>query len=180
MSQTFTSRNFVSSSREYLLFAAIHFIDLITFLVGDIIDARGFETVDGDTLCQTLSLKSSSGATVSLYFSASPSWASSIQEIIVTGSNGYARTSGIDKLSYHFNEAKSSVPGWQTVAEKEIHLGTMLTTGGGGVQNLYLNGFIGEVEYFLKSINENLPPINDASANVVTMKLYDMLVSSLK
>lgn len=177
-SQIFTSRNFVNNSKEYLLFATIHFIDLIRFYVGDIVEAKGFETVDGDTLCQSFSLKSISGATISLYYSASPSWSSGVQEITVTGSNGFARTNGISSLKYHFNEGKSEIPGWQTVEEKEVQLSTMLTTGGGGVQNLYLNGFIGEIDYFLKSINDNQKTVNDASENVKTMKLYDMLVKS--
>lgn len=180
LSQIFTSRNFVNNSKEYLLFATIHFIDLIRFYLGEIVEAKGFETVDGDTLCQTFSLKSESGATVSLYYSASPSWTSGIQEIIVTGSNGYARTNGISSLRYHFNEGKTETPGWQTVEEKEVQLNTMLTTGGGGVQNLYLNGFVDEIKYFLESINDNKTTINNASENTKTMKLYDMLVSSLE
>lgn len=179
MSQIFTSRNFVSNSKEYLLFATIHFIDLIRFYVGEIVDAKGFETVEDGTLCQTFSLKSESGAIVSLYYSASPSWSSGVQEITVTGSNGFARTNGINSLKYHFNEEKSETPGWQTVEEKEVQLNTMLTTGGGGVQNLYLNGFIGEVDYFLKSIGDIQKKVNDASENVKTMKLYDILVKSL-
>lgn len=179
VSQIFTSRNFVNNSKEYLLFATIHYIDLIRFYVGEIVEAKGFETVDGDTLCQTFSLKSKTGVTVSLYYSASPSWSSGVQEITITGSNGYARTNGISSLKYHFNEGKSETPGWQTVEEKEVQLNTMLTTGGGGVQNLYLNGFIGEVDYFLKSVSENTPSINDASENVKTMRLYDMLVNCL-
>jgi predicted dehydrogenase len=179
MSQVFTSRNFVSSSREYLLFAAIHFIDLIRFYLGEITNVSGFENVNGDTLCQTFSLKTESGVAVSLYYSASPSWSNGTQEITVTGSNGFARTSGINQLKYHYNEAKSDTPGWQTIEEKEVYLNTMLTTGGGGVQNLYLNGFIGEVDYFIKSISNKLPPINDASENVKTMKLYDLLVNCL-
>ncbi|MBI2464668.1 Gfo/Idh/MocA family oxidoreductase [Candidatus Shapirobacteria bacterium] len=179
LSQTFTSRNFVSSSKEYLLFAAIHFIDLIRFYVGEISKVKGFETIEGDSMSQTFSLKSVSGASISLSYSASPSWSSGVQEITITGTNGYAKTSGISNLKYHFNETKPNTPGWQTVEEKEIQLNTMLTTGGGGVQNLYLNGFIGEVDYFLKSINDNLSPINDATENVKTMKLYDMLVNCL-
>jgi len=179
LSQIFTSRNFVNNSKEYLLFGVIHFVDLIRFYVGEIVEVKGFETVNGDTLSLSFSLLSESGITVSLYFSASPSWSSGVQEITITGSNGYARTDGISNLRYHYNEIKSEIPGWQTVAEKEIQLNTMLTTGGGGVQNLYLNGFIGEIDYFLKSIGKNLGSINDAAENVKTMRLYDMLVISL-
>lgn len=179
MSQIFTSRNFVSNSKEYLLFATIHFIDLIRFYVGEIKQVKGFETVDGDTLCLSFSLLSESGVTISLYFSASPSWSSGTQEMIITGSNGYARTNGISNLRYHYKETKSDIPGWQTVEEKEVHLNTMLTTGGGGVQNLYLNGFIGEVDYFLRSVRDNLDQVNGAADNVKTMRLYDMLVKSL-
>ena len=179
LSQIFTSRNFVSNSKEYLLFATIHFVDLIRFYVGEIKEVKGFQTVDGDTLSLTFSLLSESGATISLYYSASPSWSSGVQEITITGSNGYARTNGISNLKYHYNESKSETPGWQTVEEKEVQLNTMLTTGGGGIQNLYLNGFIGEIDYFLKSINKKLKPVNDTSENVKTMKLYDMLVKCL-
>jgi predicted dehydrogenase len=179
LSQIFTSRNFVNNSREYLLFATIHFIDLIRFLVGEIKEVKGFETINGDSLSLSFSLLSESGVTISLYFSASPSWSSGVQEITITGSGGYVRTNGISDLRYHYNEAKSEIPGWQTVAEKEISLNTMLTTGGGGIQNLYLNGFVGEIDYFIKSIQGNLSLVNDASENVKTMKLYDMLVKSL-
>ena len=180
MSQIFCSRNFVNNSKEYLLFATIHFIDLIRFYVGEIKEVKGFETIEGDALSLSFSLISESGATISLYYSASPSWSSGTQEITVTGINGYVRSSGISNLKYHYNEGKSEVPGWQTVEEKEVQLNTMLTTGGGGVQNLYLNGFVGEVDYFIKSIEENLISKNDAYENVKTMKLYDMLVKNLE
>lgn len=179
MSQFFTSRNFAKNSPEYLLLGTIHFIDLLRYYVGEISQAKGFETADGDTLSQTFSLKSESGVSISLYYSASPSWSCGSQEMTITGSSGYARTIGINSLKYHYNETRSDTPGWQTVEEKEVQQNTMLTTGGGGVQNLYLNGFIGEVDYFLKSISGDLPQINDATENTKTMKLYDLLVSSL-
>lgn len=178
-SQTFSSRNFVKTGEEYLLFAAIHFIDLLRFYVGEIEVVKGVQSVKGDSLSLSFSLKSAKGANISLYYSASPSWASGAQEITITGTNGYARAYGIDSLKYHFNEDKSEIPGWQTVEEKEIVQSSMLTTGGGGLQNLYLNGFVGEVEYFLNSINDVAHSINNSEENVRTMRLYDMMVGAI-
>lgn len=178
--QTFTSRNFVKSGKEYLLYAAIHFIDLLRFYLDDIEVVKGTEAAIGDSLALSFALKTKKGVTVSLHFSASPSWASAVQELTITGTQGYVRTYGIERLNYHINEEKSQIPGWQTLEEKEIHLGTMLTTGGGGLQNLYLNGFIGEVKHFIESVQQGNLAINNHHENALTMKLYDQLTASLK
>lgn len=179
ISQTFTSRNFTDNSKDYMLFAAIHFIDLIRYYIGEIGQVKGMETIMGDTISLSFALKAENNATASLYFSGSPSWTSSAQEIIVTGSNGYARTDGISNLKYHLNTTGSEKPGWQSIQEEEVSLKTMLTTGGGGLQNLYLNGFVDEVEYFLNAVKKGKLDINNSSENTKTMQLYDKLVESI-
>ncbi|MCL4360361.1 hypothetical protein M1555_03860 [Patescibacteria group bacterium] len=54
------------------------------------------------------------------------------------------------------------------------------STSSGGLQPLYLTGFVGELREFVASVGNNTWRENSAEENVKTMKLCEKLLSSLE
>jgi hypothetical protein len=54
------------------------------------------------------------------------------------------------------------------------------TSGSGGWRDLYLNGYVGEVEHFLDTSISKSEPTSSAFDNVKTMALCDAIIKSLK
>jgi len=176
ISEFFTCRNFAKDDLEYILFAASHYVDLLRFYYGEVAEVAGSSINQNGSIMQTFSLRFESGAVGSLQFGGTPAWERGAQELILTGTNGYIKISGIDKVSaLSRDEISSSLPGWQTVNSQEKTFETMLSTSGGGLQALYLNGFVGEIKHFVESISSNTPVINSAAENLKTMQLIEKL-----
>lgn len=178
--QIFTSRNFASNGKEYLLFAAIHYIDLIRFYIGEVTEACGYESTTQDSFSQSFSIKAENGVIGSIYYSASPAWEGARQEITISGEKGYIKLSGYDGLTFHKTGEKLEYPRWQTVAEEEVSYKSMLTTGGDSHQLLYLNGFISEIKNFIESVKNKSNLVNNAEENFKTTKLVDLIYNNLK
>lgn len=176
ITEFFTSRNFAQNDQEYLLFAASHYVDLLRYYYGEVETVTGTSINHNGSIMQALSLQFASGAVGSLQFGGSPAWERGAQELLMTGTHGYVRVSGIDHVAALSREVTATTqPGWQTVSNQEKTFNTMLTTSGGGLQALYLNGFVGEIKHFVESIIANTPVINSAAESLKTMQLIEKM-----
>lgn len=176
ISEFFTCRNFAKDDLEYILFAASHYVDLLRFYYGEVAEVTGSSINQNGSIMQSFSLRFESGAIGSLQFGGTPAWERGAQELTMTGTNGYIKISGIDKVSaLNRDEITSNLPGWQTVNAQEKTFETMLSTSGGGLQALYLNGFIGELKHFVESISTGNQVINSAADNLKSMQLIEKL-----
>jgi predicted dehydrogenase len=180
ITQLFTSRNFAKTPTEYLLFAAIHYIDLMSWYIGSAEQITGFTSVTPEVSVQSYALKFSNNALGSVQYMGSPAWERAAHEMTITGEKGYVRVQGIDKVIVYKKNSTISIPRWQVLEENEQTFGTMLTTGIGGVQPLYLNGFVGELKHFIESIENGTPPLTSAVENLRTMKTVDQMLNTVK
>ena len=179
VTQFYTSRNFAKDAREYILFAAIHYVDLLKWYFGDVAQVTGSQLLKENTVLLSFTIKFVNGAVGSLQYCGASTWEKASAEMTITGENGYVRIDGIDKVSVYHKNTKINDPRWQLVEENEQTFGTMLTTSGGGMQALYLNGFVGEIKHFVESIEQGLSPQNSAADNLKTMEFVDLLMKSL-
>jgi predicted dehydrogenase len=176
ISEFFTCRNFSKDDLEYILFASSHYVDLLRFYYGEVAEVSGSSINQNGSIMQAFSLCFESGAVGSLQFGGTPAWERGAQELTMTGTNGYIKISGIDRVSaLNRDEITSNLPGWQTVNAQEKTFETMLSTSGGGLQALYLNGFVGEIKHFVESVSANTPVINSAAENLKTMQLIEKM-----
>lgn len=72
----------------------------------------------------------------------------------------------------HLDQSISRSNRWQTIDEEETVIKPYLTSASGGVQDLYLHGYVGEMQNF---INEN----SFDEDNVETMELIENILNFL-
>lgn len=180
MTQFFACRNFAKDAKELLLFASIHYVDLMRWYYGEVTSVVGEQLHNGDSLILSFTLKFKNGAVGSLQYCGAPSWEKAAAEMTLTGTGGYVRVEGVDKVVSYHKDLSLTPPRWQIVGENEQTFGTMLTTGGGWKQALYLNGFVGEIEHFVQSIEKGIVPQNSAHDNLQTMQIVDRMIRCLK
>ncbi len=180
LSQLYTCRNFAKDSKEYLLFAAIHYVDLLRWYYGEVSSVTGEQFLSGDSLILSYTLKFKNGAVGSLQYCGAPSWEKAAAEMTLTGTGGYVRISGTDKVVIYYKDLALTQPRWQVTGENEQTFETMLTTSGGWMQSLYLNGFVGEISHFVESIEHGRAPQNSALDNFQTMQIVDQMINCFK
>lgn len=180
ITQLFTSRNFAQNANEYLYFAAIHYIDLMRWYLGKETAITGFEITNQESSTISFSIIFENGAVGSLQYCGSPAWERGNQEMTITGTDGYIKASGVDRLVLYQKNKEITAPRWQVLEENEQTFGTMLTTGIGGIQPLYLNGFVSEIKHFVESIENGVTPMPNAEENLNTTILVDKMINSLK
>ena len=151
-------------------------MDLLRYYYGEVAAVAGSSINQNGSIMQAFSLRFESGAVGTLQFGGTPAWERGAQELVMTGTNGYIKITGIDRVSALNRDAvTSNLPGWQTVQAQEKTFETMLSTSGGGLQALYLNGFVGELQHFVESISANTPVTNSAAENLKTMQLIEKM-----
>ena len=180
LSGMYAIRNFASDEDAYLRYAAIHYVDLIRFLLGEVVDISGFKLNPGKDVNHTFCFTTEGGQIGNMYFAGVPSWGRHYEEVTITGTKGYVKVENREKVITHFiTETTSKVPAWQTLNEKAQTLTSVQTSSSGGWQSLYLNGYVGEVEHFLNSITNEIKPTPSADDNVKTVELCDRLIKTL-
>lgn len=177
-----TSRNFAKNLNEYLLYAAIHYIDLMRYFYGDVENISGREVAVDGSLMQVFAIQFKNGAVASVHLGGSPAWGGGRQEITLTGTNGYVKvTAAKEVATFTANAVKDlNTPRWQGLFEEERVSKDMVTTSGGNLAELYLNGFVGELKHFVESIEASTPVINTAQDNVKLMEIVEMMNKSVE
>ncbi len=177
----FGMRSFGPDIESYLKFNAIHYIDLIRYLFGEVRGLTGFSRTPDAGVAQVLAFISEKGQIGTLFFAGLPSWERHYEELTITGTRGYAKVENMTKVVYHLQkEVAKNVPRWQAMDEEQVSLASIDTSSSGGWQTLYLNGYVGEIKHFLDSVAEDQEPICSAADNVRTMALCDRILGLFK
>lgn len=181
MTGKFAARPF-GNEEFYLKNATIHFIDLIRFFFGDIKDVTGYSNSQNGCIDVAFSFASESGQVGNMLFAGTPSWSRHSEDITITGSYGFVKVEEMRKVTYHFaqQDYKPPAPRWQLVDEEDRIITSIDTSSSGGWKDLYLNGYVGEVEHFLKSIANGEAPTPSAADNIKTMKFCENILNAVK
>lgn len=173
------SVSFCKNDEDYIKLAAIHFVDLMRYLFGEVVDLSGFKIVDGAKISLCLSLKFDTGVIGNAYFSGMDAWSRESENIMVTFDNGFASAEEINKVVIHHSNTSRDVS-WQSNTEQDIVLTPSATPMSGAYRDLYMRGFVGEMSHFIDScLNGNIPNPYGQD-NIRTMELCEKILSSLK
>ncbi|GGT09499.1 MULTISPECIES: Gfo/Idh/MocA family protein [Streptomyces] len=166
----------------YLKFGAVHMVDLVRWLFGEVAEVSGHTNSRGSDISMAATLRFRSGVIGSLTLAGVPAWSREQEELTVTGQRGFARVENLSTLAYH--HARRAEPGrgeaWQELDEDTVVVRSVNSPASGGHQDLYLRGFAGEVRHFLEAVANGTPSAASAADNTATMALCDELLRSLR
>ena len=164
----------------YLKLAAIHIVDLLRSLFGEVADVRGFRNSRGADIAMSVALQFESGVVGSMSFASAPSWGREHEELTVTGRTGFVKAENLQRVMYHFDRPlDGATPRWQALDEESVTVESVSSPISGGARDLYLRGFAGEVSHFLQCVVDGTEPLSSATDNVATMALCDRILSAV-
>lgn len=165
----------------FLKVGGIHYIDLLREFFGEPVDVTGYTNSVDVKVDQVFSLRFQSGVIGNMFLAGLPAWKRHWEEMTVTGERGFVKVDNMLSVRYHYDKPVATVgPRWQTMDEEDRVLTPVSTSSSGGWRDLYLNGYIGEIEHFLDCVINNREPLTSAHDNVKTMMLCDTILASLR
>lgn len=173
------STPFCKDEEQFMKLAAIHMVDLMRYLFGEVIRVTGTTVKDGEHINQSISLVFENNVVGSAYFTGMSAWSRESESVLVTFDNGFASAEEINTLTVHQSRSSASLP-WKSLEEQD----TIYTPSGspmsGAYRDLYLRGFVGEMVHFIACCQNQTVPHSSAKDNIATMALCDTILSSLK
>lgn len=158
----------------------IHYVDLCRYLYGEVVEVRGFRNSRETLVDQLFTLRFENGRIGSLFFAGLPAWTRHYEELTITGTHGFVRAENMVRVVYHLDRPISSAgPRWQVLDEEDRVLTPVHTSSSGGLKDLYLNGYVGEVTHFLECVRNGKMPGPSAADNVKTMALCDRIIRAI-
>lgn len=159
----------------------IHYVDLMRYLFGELTDIHGYTNSVDVEVDNIFTMRFDSGIIGSMFFGGIPAWKRHWEEICVSGTKGFVKVDNMMKVSYHYDVPVSTKGArWKTMDELDLCLTPVSTSSSGGWRDLYLNGYVGELEHFLNCVCEDKEPTSSAADNVKTMALCDRIVACLQ
>lgn len=153
----------------FLKKGGIHFINILIWLFGEVEEVKSYSNSVDNNVSLTSLIKFKNGVVGNINFVGLTSWKGKRERITITGENGYVYNDSVRELHYHLDQNITRVNRWQTIDEEENIIKPYLTSAFGGLQDLYLHGYIGEMNEFINNDNFN-------SENVATMQLVDLIL----
>lgn len=164
----------------FLRTGGIHYVDLCRFLFGEVADVQGVRNSRGAQVTQLITLCFENGRIGGLFFAGVPAWTRHREELTITGAHGFVRVENMVRVVSHVDRpGGSGRPRWQVLDEEDRVLTSVHTSSSGGHQDLYLNGYVGEISHFLDCLRTKTPPQPSAADNVKTMALCDRMLRAI-
>jgi predicted dehydrogenase len=166
----------------YLKLGAIHVVDLVRWLFGDVAEVTGFRNSRGADIGMAATLRFRSGVIGNLTLAGVPAWSREQEELTVTGLRGFARVANLTELTYHHahpSDGGVAVDPWRDLGQETVVARSVNSPASGGEQDLHLRGFVAEVRHFLDTVLHGTPSDASAADNVGTMALCDTLLRAL-
>lgn len=178
----FTCRNigFGTDERSFIYNAVIHNIDLLQYFAGTITDVCGYKKIVEEGISYQFSFRSDRGIIGTMDMMALPPWSHRKEEITVTGTKAFVTASDIKTVTFHPTAESNTIPRWQIIEETETRFNSMDSTSSGGLQPLYLTGFVGELAAFVESVQNGKATQFTAEDNIQVMQLCEKILNSLK
>ncbi len=157
----------------FLKKGGIHFVNVLLWLFGEVEEVKTYSNSVDNNVSLTSLIKFKNGVVGNLNFVGLTSWKGKRERITITGENGYVYNDSVRELRYYLDQNITRGNRWQTIDEEENVIKPYLTSASGGLQDLYLHGYIGEMDEFIN--NDNFD-----SENVATMELIDLILKGIQ
>ena len=173
------STPFCKSEDEFMKLVAIHFVDLIRYLFGEVVQISGFSNSRNEHISQTLSVQCASGVVGSVHFSGMSAWSRESERVVVTFDHGFASAEEVTTLAVHHSPSTTEKT-WQFLGEQDYVYTPSASAMSGAYRDLYLRGFVGEMAHFMECCKNGQTPVSSAEDNIRTMELCDRMLSVLQ
>ena len=98
----------------------------------------------------------------------------------LAGRDVQLKAENLQRVIYHHDRTlPAGSPRWQTLDEETTTIESVSSPISGGSRDLYLRGFVGEVEHFLRCVVGGSVPTSSAADNVATMALCDRILDAI-
>ena len=179
---TFAFATWTADLRDdsFLKLAAIHMVDLLRHLLGEVDGVHGWRHSAGADISLVFAVRMRSGVVGTLNLVALPSWERGHERLTISGTQGYVVAEQAIVRYHRRTPTSDQAPRWQLLDEQTVLAESVVSTGSGGAQDLFLRGFVGEVAQFLDCVTNRTQPSCSAADNVATMQLCERLLDALR
>jgi len=157
----------------FLKKGGIHFINILLWLFGEVEQVKTFSNSIDNNVSLTSLIKFKNGVVGNINFVGLTSWKGKRERITITGENGYVCNDSVKEIHYHLDQNITTSNRWQTIDEEEKVIKPYLTSASGGLQDLYLHGYVSEMDEFINNDNYD-------SENVATMELINLILEGIE
>jgi predicted dehydrogenase len=159
-------------------------VDLLRHLLGEVDAVHGAANSHGADINLAFAVRLATGVVGTVNLVALPAWERGHERLTISGRHGFVVADNQTSVRYHNHRpsrhGQASHPArWQTLDEHTTVTESVVSTGSGGLQDLYRRGFVGEVDQFLHSVITREQPSCSAADNVATMALCDAMLAAL-
>jgi len=169
------STPFCADAEEFVKLAAIHVIDLVRWLFGEVVDVTVASNGSGTHVALAILLRFESGVVGTLDLSGLPGYSSESEHLRVSGDEGYAIVEDLVSLTVH-RTAPDDQPSWKRLTERTTVFTPAESAMSGTDRDLYIRGFVGEMAHFAAAVETGALPRSSGRDNVLTMALCDRIV----
>lgn len=175
----FNAEFYITSGRAgwtneiFLKKGGIHFVNILLWLFGEVEQVKTFSNSIDNNVSLISLIKFKNGIVGNINFVGLTSWKGKRERITITGENGYVYNNSVREIHYHLDQNITTSNRWQTIDEEENVIKPYLTSASGGLQDLYLHGYIDEMDEFINNDNYD-------SENVATMELIDLILEGIE
>ncbi len=167
---------FCKDEEEFIKLAAIHVVDLMGYFFGEIAEVSTINYSDGSSVNMCVTLKTKNGVVGSLNLCNMTAWSRESENLTVTFEHGFVQVSEINTVAIHRTKIDQS-RSYASQTEMDTVYTPSMTPMSGGLRDLYLRGFVGEMKHFVDWISGEVGPISDSQSNVYTMALCDRILN---
>ncbi|WP_026829587.1 Gfo/Idh/MocA family protein [Exiguobacterium artemiae] len=168
---------FCNDRADFLSLAAIHQLDLIRFLAGEVEQITGMSLEADGELHLQLSLRMTSGAVGQVTLINSPLYTREVEELTLRFERAVCQAAEMEHLIIEEKQAPTS---WQELEERQMYYRSPMSTMSGGMKDLYLRGFVGEMKHFQAAVQGDVVSHSDFRDNVKTMQLIQDILDTVR
>ncbi|ROP49096.1 MULTISPECIES: Gfo/Idh/MocA family oxidoreductase [unclassified Rathayibacter] len=165
------STPFCANEREFLTLAAIHMVDLVRFLFGEVASLSATRSTDGPRVAIAASVTMASGAVGTLELVGLPGRSSETESVRVDADGGWMQSTELHRLEIHRAQSEAS---WGRLTESTEALTPAESAMSGAGRDLHLRGFVDELQAFSLDGRADC----DAWSNVRTMELCERILDA--
>ncbi|MCI2958495.1 Gfo/Idh/MocA family oxidoreductase [Agromyces atrinae] len=165
------STAFCRTEADFVHLAAIHVIDLVRHLFGEVVDVTTHSNSTGPEVALAVALRFESGVVGSLDLVGLPSYSSETEVLRVVGTRGIATVRDVGELTLH--RTGTAAPSWTDLTETTSVHRTVESAMSGIERDLFVRGFVDQMRAFAAG---DLTHSSTAADNVRTMELCARII----